>query len=302
MESILAGKGLFGKTDEERKYFLIFLVCLIIMSFLSIHFLKPKIGSDTATYLQTMSFLQGGAVSADFAPNRILTTFFSLQAVIFSSKIFGDIMTGWIVLNLFFYFLLNIVFYKILFKIFQSSKTALLGGLFLAANYAMLSFGLNYLMDISGWTFYIISLYFTLCYVQNGKNRNIFWALFSAGVGGLFKEYAFLGCIPIILFLLYENRSVWQTVKKSILPAVISFLPLVLVYLYMWSHFHYTYLDWLSSNQIMYVYRSRIVEYIKSFGSLWNFLGILIPFGLYYFWKSGNEIISDDRQRFFIFC
>ncbi|MEK7062445.1 MAG: glycosyltransferase family 39 protein, partial [Patescibacteria group bacterium] len=229
--------------------------------------------------------LSSGTVSENFTPNRILTTFLGLEAAILFSKILGSI-NGWLVMNILFYFASCILFFNLLLKIYDSQKTALIGTLFLASNYAMLRFGLNFLMDLGGWMFYLTSLFFVWSYLENNKRKDILFASVMVGVGGLFKEYAFLGFLPIIGILLYENyRQFFVFLKKSVVPVLIMFVPTTILHLFVYFKFNYTYLDWLNSNQEHYIYSSRALEYIKSFGSLLNVLGILFIFGIYFIWR-----------------
>ncbi len=300
MKAILTEKYLFYSL-MQKKYFYIFLACLTLFSSLAVWFLKPPvISGDGTTYAEAMAVLSGGALPDGFVPNRILTTFLGLETIIFLSYIFGSIPTAWLALNIFFYFLLNGVFYKIIHLVFQNEKIALLGGLFLAGNYAMLAFGVNYLMDIGGWTMYVASLYFTLRYVQKGLTRDIVIAAVFVGIGGLYKEYAFLGSLSIGCVLLYRHGISWSFLRKSLMTGVIACAPIIVVSFFVFSHFHYTYLDWLGFNSETYVYDSKSIEYVKSFGSL---LTVLIPLffaGAYCMWKYGKEIVTDREACFFV--
>jgi hypothetical protein len=126
--------------------------------------------------------------------------------------------------------------------------------------------------------------------------------LFSAafiGLGSLFKEYAFLAISPIAVMLIYENRASFKKIiQKAFLPAVFATVPIILVYLFAYLKFHYTYLDWFGANKVTYVYPSRIIEYIKSFGSLLNLLGILFLCGLYVLSKDFEKI--EKRIKVFL--
>ncbi len=266
-----------------NKNFYIKLALIVILAILvafSIYFLKPEIKGDGETYYEAMQVLSSGKAPQNFTPNRILTTFLGLETAVLFSKILGSI-NGWLVMNIIFYFVACIVFFNLLLKIYDSQKTAIIGSLFLAGNYAMLRFGLNFLMDIGGWTFYAISLFFLWNYLESKKRKDILLASVMVGVGGLFKEYSFLGFLPIIGILLYENyKQLFVFIKKSFIPILIMLGPTVILHLLVYLKFGYTYFDWLSSNQEHYVYSSRLVEYIKSFGSLLNILGILFICGL----------------------
>ena len=287
--------------DKNRLIFWATLGFVVLFALLSIYFLKPEIEGDTPSYLDAISVLNGAQTPPNFSPNRILTTFGALESVILFTNIFGSIFEVWLFLNLIFYFIVSFAFYFLVRKIFNSTQVAFLATLFLASNYALLDFGLTYLMDIGGWAFYTLSLLFTYRYIESGNYKNLLWAGMAIGIGGLFKEYAFLACIPIAVIVVYEY---WQRplvlIKKAILPALFTLLPIVLVYAYVFKNFDYSYLDWLSFNKSYYVYDSRIIEYIKSLGSLYNFLAFLLFGGLYCALRFGKEIMADKKTRIFI--
>lgn len=296
MEPILAEKQIFGKN-----LFTLFVACLVILSSITVFFLTPKeIGGDGLDYVKAIEVIETGNIPANFVPNRILTTFIPLHIVSFFGGMFGSIQISWLVLNIFFYFLLCICFYKILDLLFNNSKVSFLGGLFFASNYGILIFSLNYLMDVGGWFFYVLSLYFLLLYVQKGERHMLLMALGTAGIGTLFKEYAFLAYVPIGLFYLYQQKSFWKAVQGLWMPVLASLIPIILVYIYVFNHFNYTYLNWLSSNQNEYVYPSRLVEYIKSFGSLYTLLGVFFVGGLYslYRYKKENQNPNQNKSEY----
>ena len=290
---------------NESKFFRIFIVIISIVCFLSIFTFKPIIDGDGLSYVEAIKVLQGESAPVNFVPNRILTTFLGLDSVILFSKIFGSIEAGWLVLNILFYFILNIVFYKLILLVFKSEKTAFLASLFLATNYAMISFGLDYWMDIGGWLFYVLALYFSLKYLQTSEKESLLYSALSVGVGGLFKEYAFLGIIPMAVILIYENwpHSI-MIIKKSFVPALFALVPILVVYIFVYEKFDYTYATWFSFNtgyaSQYYFYFSKIIEYIKSFGSLYNFLAFLVIGGAYYFIRNQRKLVSEKKTQVFI--
>lgn len=272
-----------NKTD---KYFLVLGICIITLVFCSFFFLQPQVAGDSITYLNAIDFLKTGKTGENFMPNRIITNFGALYVIISLSKIFGSTTGVWLALNAAFYAVSSFIFYKLLLLIFENNKTAFLGTLFLSGNYSFIWFGPNFLMDVGGWMFYIISLLFTFRYSKFNNRKDLLLASLSVGMGGLFKEYALLGIIPIFAFLVYENRKDFAVMaKKGILPVILCFLPIVIVYAYAYFRLEYTYFDWFGVALEKYEYKSRIIEYIKSFGSLLNFLGILFIAGLWTFWR-----------------
>ncbi len=256
---------------------------------------------DTASYLQSIDVLKEGIKSSDFVPNRIVTTFGGLQAIIFFSKIFSSILAGWFVLNHLLFFLSCFVLYRILFLIFGDKDTSLLGALFFAGGYATMNFGLAYLLDMGGWAFYVFSLYFCLKYILSGNKKYILMASALVGFGVLFKEYAGLGAFAVGFSVLYVHwGSIKESTKNLVLPVLFSSLPILTLYAWTYSKFGYTYLDWFSTNDVLYSYTfvTRISEYMKAFGSLFNIFGLVFLFGLYYLWKNWKTL--DQKIKAFI--
>ena len=282
----------------DRRWLLALWTSLAVIAMLSITLLPPTLEGDTPSYIEAMSVLRDGQTPSDFVPNRILTTFGGLTAVTALSEMFG-VWGGWILLNLSLYFTLCVAFYYLVLQVFKSYVTALLSTLILAANYSLLQFGLTYLMDIGGWAFYILSLYFSYRYIESGAYKHLLYASVAVGVGALFKEYALLATIPIAVILIWKyRRSPLKILRRAITPTILALLPLALVYACVFKSFNYSYIDWLSFNQGYYTYPSRVVEYIKSLGSLYNFSSLLVLGGVCILVRQGREL--DSRAKLFM--
>lgn len=281
---------------------LIFLIfSLSVLGGFSICFLAPQVSGDSISYLDSMSFLETREEVSGFAPNRLVTTFGGLQLIRLFSGVFGSVLGVWLSMNFIFYLLMGVAFYRLLLLIFESERTAFWGTLFLAGNYSALTFGLAYLMDVGGWAFYVFSLLFSFRYLKFGERREIILASVCVGLGGLFKEYALLGALPIAVILIWENwPSLIRIFKNSWLPALLALLPVGLVYWFIYSSFGYTYLDWLGNNSDYYTYKSRIAEYIKSFGSLLNMLGLIFAGGLWVLSKEWKKL--EKENKIFLFA
>jgi 4-amino-4-deoxy-L-arabinose transferase-like glycosyltransferase len=272
------------------------LVCLVVISIL---FLKPMVQGDGTTYLEAIKVIDSGKWSQDFVPNRILTTPFNLVLALFFIKLLGGNLNGWLLMNVIIYFFIAFVFFNLSKKIYKSEKVALITTLFLASNYAMVRFGLNFLMDIGGWLFYLLALLYVFIFLESGDLRKLFLATLSVSIGGLFKEYAFLGALPVIgaIFYFYWPRF-RHSFYQAFIHGLIILLPTILLQIIVYYKFGYTYFDWLSTNQEQYSYPSRLKEYIKSLGSLLNLLGIIFGFGLWYLYKKWQDL--DKNLKFFL--
>ncbi|MDB5239100.1 MAG: hypothetical protein JWO00_435 [Candidatus Parcubacteria bacterium] len=292
---------------KQNRWLLALALCLLALVGLFTMHLGPHVLGDTQTYIDAMNVLSGHAAPAGFIPNRIITTFGALEAVRALSVPLGGILNGWFVLNCGLFILAGIVFFKLLEDFFGSRPAAFLGTLFLAGNYGFLVFGLNYLMDIGGWSFYIFSLYFLWRYARSKSQCDLFLAAAMVGIGGLLKEYAFLAGVATAAYLIAEAwpglRS-WPGWKRflgrSSCAAAVALVPAIVLYVWAYHHFGYTYADWFGSNAAHYIYSSRIKEYVKALGSLVNVLGLLFIGGAYILYREWRAGIMEKEARTFL--
>ncbi|MEK7501426.1 MAG: glycosyltransferase family 39 protein [Patescibacteria group bacterium] len=293
----------FVKSDRHLS---ILIVCLVIFAVASALMFGHTIGGDAISYIDAGHVLGGASIDTQEAPpdfifQRILTTFLGVEIVNGLSVLFGNISVGWFIWDVFLYFCINIIFYKLLLKIFRSHTTALLGTLFFASNYAMVTAGLGNFMDIGGWSFYVFSIYFLWKYMESGNRRELITSALFISVGGFFKENAFMAYIPMFFILLYENRhSFISFLKKIIVPTVIITVPAMIHHLDVYLAYDYKYTRWIEINRTTYFYRSRILEYIKSFGSLLNFLAPISFLGFFAFFGLKKDLKIDAKRLIFI--
>lgn len=265
----------------NKKSFVIFIISLCIFAAISVFINSRSFidnNGDAISYVDAMNIIIGlpfppTQVAVDFALHRILTTFLGLESIIFLSFILGKVTVAWTVFEIIFYFIVSITTFKLLEKMFNSSKTALMGSSFFAFNYAMLTGGLGYFMDIGGWTFYMLSVYSLYKYIENSNRRDLWLAALFISVGGFFKENAFFAYIPFVAVIFYESfRSPKLILKNLVIPSLAIAIPAIIHHINIYIAYHHAYILWVRINQTSYFYASRIVEYIKSFGSLLNFL------------------------------
>ncbi|HEY9481170.1 MAG TPA: glycosyltransferase [Candidatus Paceibacterota bacterium] len=259
--------------------------------------LGPHELGDTPTYLSAAKVLAGAPAPTDFVPNRMLTTF----APVFLISLFPDQYAAWFFTNALLYVLGTLFFFKLARALFSSSAAAYFSAMFLAANYGFLIFSLNYSMDVGGWAFYIFALYFLWKYASEKNGKDLFAAAAMIGVGGLFKEYAFLGAVAIAVYLFAELFAKAISFKifarRAALSAAIALAPFTAVSIVVAVKFGYGYADWFGSNSDYYVYASRFIEYVKALGALHNLLALLAVGGCWVFWKQRNGI-AKERVRF----
>jgi hypothetical protein len=279
------------------------LILLLAIVLCTLFVLPPHISSDSASYLKAMDVLGGAPVAHDFRANRILTTFGGLEVAVVLTKLIGSSLVSWYLMNSLFFIFGMWCFYLFLREFISDEKglVALIGMILLATNYVVISFGLNYLMDMGGWFFYILGLFFSYRFYTSGKVSYLWTAAFLIGFGGLFKEYALFASIPFVVALLFrEYKNPVKLLLRSLGAFVLGVIPITLLYFYVYKIYGYTYADWFSFNQGRYglSYSSRIIEYIKVFGSLFTFAWFLILPGVYFVIRQGKELLGKEKMIF----
>jgi hypothetical protein len=290
------------KQDKYKVLTFFILVFLVIFSPLA---LNPKIAGDSLLYTSSIDVLKTGILPAGFMPMMILTTYLGLRLIMFFDLFINNIAISWLVLDSILYVTMGLFFYSLVKRMFDSSKTAFVGTLFLVTNYAAISFGLGYLMDMGGWTAYVASLFFSWRYLESYCKEDK-WLYISStiiGVGGLYKEYAFVAYVIVFGVVVWGNWGKWfEILKKLFVTGVLAFTPFILMNIYTFVYYGgYTYIDWMNFQKV-YVYQDRVVEFIKSFGSIYNFGWFLFIPGFYILLKRYKDFIKDKRMFFICFC
>jgi hypothetical protein len=114
------------------------------------------------------------------------------------------------------------------------------------------------------------------------------------GIGGLYKEYAFVAYGILFWLIVYKNWKNWsQIIWKVFLTGCISFAPILLVNVYTYFAFdHYTYVNWYLAQRV-YNFQNRPIEFIKSFGSIYTFGWFLFLPGMWVLFKRSKEIFQN---------
>jgi glycosyltransferase involved in cell wall biosynthesis len=296
--TIIKSRLRFSSLGRDRLKTYTFFILLFLVAF-SILTLKPQIAGDSLDYIRAMEFYKTGFLpSTAIGQFRSISTYLGLHSIIFVNSFFQNLSYSWLLVNSTLYVILGMFFYSLVFRLFKDSIVAFLSTLLLMTNYAAISFGLAYLMDIGGLAFYVVSIYFSLLYVQKKRVPYLFLAALISGIGGLWKENALFAYIVILGSILFVQRNnLKKMFKYVVLTGICSFLPFVLINSYFYYVYGYTYISWFLAQSI-YVYPSRIIEYVKSFGSLYNFGWFLFIPGFYIFNKNIKKVLADERIFF----
>src|SRR3989338_5108816 len=134
------GRKTIGLFSFLLSFFVIFNLIVIFL------YVKPQLISypDTADYLSAMRYFQeGGAQNIDpLVMNRMLTSPLMLYFSMALGYFFGSSSAGMIAVNIIFYFLIAIAFYRLAQVIWQDNRTALFSSIFFMANFCIFNFGL----------------------------------------------------------------------------------------------------------------------------------------------------------------
>jgi len=270
--------------SDVSKWRFVLLACITAIFFCAL-FLLPQsftVAEDTPGYLQALHVLAGSPPPLHFIPNRLLTTSLGLISILALSHLVGGILPAWYLINSACFFLIGFLSFALFRRIAQDTAAGCCAALLIAANYAMLIGGLTYLMDIGSWTLYVTSLFFLFRYIESDSRRDLFISAALAGLGGIWKEYAYLAFIPIACVLLWENRQSFAgLVKNAAVPALVAVLPTLIIHGAIYVLFRYTYFDWYGKNTASYAF--SLAGLVKGFGVVLSLsaLSALAGFGLF---------------------
>ncbi len=115
----------FFRFERLSPQFIVFLISLTILASISLFILPHKIDGDAVTYVDAIKVLNGAPLNEeigmhDYVIHRIMTTFLGLEIINGLSFIFGSIEVAWLFWAAVLYFFINIIFYKLFFKMFNS--------------------------------------------------------------------------------------------------------------------------------------------------------------------------------------
>ncbi len=296
----------FKKIIDDDGYRVLLFLILIFLCFFSVYALKPQIAGDGVSYVESIQVLGTGVLPDNFIPNRLLTTYLGLNTIRLFASVFHSLSFAWMFQNSLLYISFGLVFYSILKLLIEDRKASFVGTILLVTNYAAVSFALGYLMDIGGWAFYLLSIYFSYKYYLSTDKKWMWFSALTIGIGGLFKEYAFLATVVLGLVIIILNKNNLKNIfKLGFFSALISFVPIILVNIYIIERFDYSYINWFTHQKTLYPGQNVIVELIKSFGSLYNFGWFLFVPGFYILVQRTAVIIKEkieDKKIIFIWA
>ena len=227
-----------------RKYLLLSLFLALVNAAVLLIFFVPRFDhTDTSQYVSAINHVLGDE-NAELAPYRIMKPFPILIAALFNPILSPQ--NALIAQNILFYFLSSYLIFILIYRIYQNEKQAFYGTVLYFTAYPMIAYGLAALTDISGWFFYLLSVFFALDILKKPQIKKIFLAGFIAGFGMLFKENVaaaaiFFGALVLIAtkFPLKEKLRYILVFGSAflILPAINSIVIYNLFSFSYWSNY-----------------------------------------------------------------
>ena len=229
----------------------LFIVNLLMAAF----YISPgfQVRDDAATYQEAIKFIQGKHIEGLPPLNRLLTTPLLLLSTITVDTLIHNPYYSIAFVNLIFFILIILVFYKLAFEIFKEQVTAFLATVLFMSNYYLLGINNLFIADMAGRFFLILTNLLAVKYFLSEGNKKYFYlAILSSSIGVLFKEFGALGMISLVI-LIALSRFEWKKkigliIKASALFAIIPLLFHILFYF----KFHFSYFDWYSKNITLY--------------------------------------------------
>ncbi len=283
----------------------IFLTAAALFSLYIFHPVPSNVYGDfgDGSYWQAMDAIEFGHHESYFLPNRITSGIGLVLTVIAGGHVFGSREFTWMLMSILSYIGIGLFFYALARRLLKNERAALLSTLIVVFNYGALVWGLNYTADGMGWFFFVAALYFSFRFLEDGREKWLWWAVASVAIGGIFKEYAPCAYIAIAASIALWSGYSWQ--KKIFLmttTGVLCLVPFILANWYSYLAFHYTYLDWWHynhTNQVQYP-GSYFEEYIKILGGIYTFMWFVFIPGLFIFWQRRKELKSNRALQFII--
>ncbi len=229
-----------------RNYFVVIAVFALVNILAINFFLQPYVTpfvSDSEQYVETAKYFKGEDVQ--IFGQRMLKPLMPFLAAA-GSNFFGDIGISFKFINSILYFFIGFLVFKIIKLLFDSDKMAFWGSLLFLSAYPMLEYGIAVMTDISGWFFFVWSIYLTLLFLRQPSNKLIIFNALVSAAGSLTRESGIMGALFFIICLFFIFKgNIAQKLKYLFVFCAISALPFLAWQIFVYIKFHYTYYDWL---------------------------------------------------------
>jgi len=228
------------------KYFLILLLLAALNVAGILYFFGESMErSDTVRYVQTIEYFSGQAQQPSFAslvkPLSMLTA--SVMAPFTTPR--GALFLQ----NLILYFISVILVFKIIERLYFNRKQAFYGAVLFMTSFPVLTSGLAFLTDMTGWFFCLLVAYLTLRFYSSPSFKLALLAGLLSGIGFLFKESGVAGVVFFAFLLLFSKKFPWkEKIQYGFVLSLFTIIPILLSVFWIASVFDYSYVDWYAQH------------------------------------------------------
>ena len=289
-------QSLVQKIFKDYRFYLVLL--LLIQIPLAFFYVTPgfQISGDATGYIEAIRFLGGEALESGVPHVRLLTVPLLLYLSHLLNTVLDDPYVSIMIVNLFFYFLIIPVFFRLVFEIYKDKLVAFFATLLLVSNYYFFNADNFFIGDLAGRFFFLLTNLLALLWFVRKEGKYFYLAVLSSVVGVFFKEFGALGLISLGCFILL-SETVWREKMKQIFKAAILFLlPLIIFHVIFYLKFNYVYFDWYDTN--IHLYPEEENQYgfdlfIKVMG--WIFLAGW-PLFFYGLWQEKKTFVKERAK------
>lgn len=271
----------------KEKYFLILLLLASLNTLGILYFFDESLErSDTFHYVRTIEYFLGKIKTP---PLFILVKPLSMiTASIFSLLV--EPRLALFLQNLFLYFGSIILVFKIIEYLYFNKKQAFYGSILFMTSFPVLSSGLAFLTDMTGWFFCFLTIYLVLHFYFKPQINLSLLIGFLSGIGFLFKESGAAGGVFFVFLLLIAKKFSWkEKIKYSLIFLSCFILPILISSFLIYNKFHYSWIDLYKANlksvNEVYTLKGVIGELMIAYTLSWFF----ILKGAWQEWKTRKE-------------
>jgi len=245
---------------------------------------------DTGTYINVINYF-AGKPHDELHLGRIIKPLAPLVAAPFEP--FLGAKNSLIFENILFYFAAAFLIFKITDLIYRNKKQAIFSVIIFVSSYSVIRWGLAALTDMSGWFFFILSIYLTLLFLRKRDIRLIWLNGFLSGAGLLFKETGAMGALFFILVLVIFSEFFWKEKARYAFNYFLAFgIPVFSASLFIYWKFHYSFIDWFiyaEEVKIHYGFKRSLLYFFENIFSLMFFGWFFVLRGAYKEFKYSNS-------------
>ncbi|MHB8660821.1 MAG: hypothetical protein ACYC75_02720 [Minisyncoccota bacterium] len=254
----------------------ILIICALAAIFKLGH-IGTTFNSDYTSYIETARLFSGQPTAA-LHPERVLKPL--APVVVAAIAPFSGYSTAFLIEVVFFYLAFALVLYSLAWFFFEDRWLAFIAALLGALSYPILRYGVDLYTETGAQFFYVLSLVLTLLFIKRPSRKLLIANGLALGIGLLWKEYSVVAGLIFGLILLLQNISWRVRIADLALLALISLTPTLLVQLWVYFAYHYTYFNWyLAGGASGFATQFTAHNIIKSVAALLGLAWLFVPFG-----------------------